>query len=273
MSSHFDCIGLRAPDGDSFVGLVSALAESAVEDAPGHLRWTDPSGATIALHLGDGMTIDCVTPFFLPADEPLSRWRVRADAPALDPGCEHCGGADFTILDGAGEMVTRATVQLLHFVPFQPWLRETREFDLEVVAFAEWAAFFATAEDFAQGQHEAWGGSHEIQPRAPESESLRLAEQCFLPLGMFAPEGAPMAERARALFSGQVTHVSTLTSSATKETFQRVRVDGLGGPLDVVLDPSGSRADPVPGAIALVRAWLVGRPAIQQGYDSRVSPT
>jgi hypothetical protein len=166
-----------------------SLADAAVDDLPTHapaqhLRWADDSGASVAFHLSDGDGIACVTPFFVPPDEPLSRWRVMTTGPAPDPRCEHCGGADCDILDAAGEMVTRAAVQWLHFVPFHAWLEEPRELELEVVAFARQAAFFDTPEAFEEGQREMWG------------------------------------------------------------------------------EPAECKGEPVPGSIALVRAWLVGRPAV-----------
>jgi hypothetical protein len=77
-------------------------------DAP-HLRWTDPSGASVAFHLDEAGAIDCCTPFFQ-APEP-ARWRVRTSGPHPDAGCSHCGGADCDVLDAGGELVTRATAR------------------------------------------------------------------------------------------------------------------------------------------------------------------
>src|SRR5688500_17308708 len=113
MASHFTCIGLTAADQAAFFALLDSLIERAEEvGGPGHLYWRDPSGAALAFHV-DGNAIECVTPFF-DADDG-STWLVETSAPADDPGCEHCGGADCDLLDASGEMVTRSAVQWLQF--------------------------------------------------------------------------------------------------------------------------------------------------------------
>jgi hypothetical protein len=267
MSGHLECLGFRGLDKASFAARMNSLAEAAIEDAPArmparHLRWTDASGASIAFHMSNSKTIECVTPFFVPADGPLSRWRVRTAAPAPDPECEHCGGTDCDVLGNAGEMATRAAVQWLHFAPFRGWLERPREFDLDVVAFASQAAFFETSETFREWRREFWVGPGGHEPKTPDGHALRLAEDAFLPSGMFAPEGASMTERATALFCGRVASLSRLTNSVTNEAFHRIRIDSLPGLIDTMLDPTEFASEPLPGTIAVVRAWFVGRPTL-----------
>jgi hypothetical protein len=89
---------------------------------------------------------------------------------------------------------------------------------------------------------------------------LRIAPEAFLPLGMFE-SGPGVGERATALFSGCVEAASSRANSAGGGRFWHVRVASLPGPIDVVVAGSEISETPPPGAIALVEAWLVGRPA------------
>jgi hypothetical protein len=198
-----------------------------------------------------------VTPF-VAAPTP-ARWRVRTSAAAPDPECAHCGGADCDIVDDAGELVTRATVQWLHFIPFRSWLAsDTRDFALEVVAFAHQISFAATEEAFHAAQAEWFPASDASSSERP----FRLAPQSFFPTGMFAEAGATMGERARALFAGRVESVVRATNTLTTRPFLQVRVATLPGSIDVVAPSAGGEALPAVGSFALVSGWLVGRPDV-----------
>src|SRR5690349_19230486 len=159
--SHFSAIGLDAGDQDAFMRTIDSVFDAAVEDAPAtppaaHLRWTDPSGASLALHLSGPATIACLTPFFAPPQP--TRWRVRSSAPSDDAGCADCGGADCDVLDARGELVTCATVQWLHYRPFRDWLTAEREYELEVAAFAHRIGCYPTPEAFDADQPSWFAG-------------------------------------------------------------------------------------------------------------------
>jgi hypothetical protein len=259
MSSHFDCIGLQVTDEGSFARILDVIIGKATEDVPTqepfrNLRWTDPSGASVAFHLREdheGSAIECVTPFFEPQGG-LSRWRVRTSFPAMDPECVHCSGIDCDILDEEGEMVTRAAIQLLNFLPYQEWLNELHEFELEVAAFAYEAAFYANQDEFDEGQRRWLSWSEEDWPKMPDGNPVRFSDTVFLPEGMFADASVSMTERATALYAGRVKSAQHLTNTATGGEFQHVRVN----------TPSAVEGEPIPGKIAFIRAWLVGRPMI-----------
>jgi len=260
--SHFSSIGLAADGQDGFVRLIDQVMEGAVDDAPAtpparHVRWTDASGASVAIHADAPPEIACVTPYFVSPSP--TRWRVRTHAAALDPECAHCGGADCDVLDDAGELVTRTTAQWLHFVPYRTWLADgTRDFPLEVVAFAHQASFFATEQAFSDGQA-AWFGD---EPMAATGKPMRLATESFMPTGMFAEAGATVGERAVVLFAGRVESVARPVNALTSRSFLHARVATLPGALDVVADPAVLEGTPAVGALALVSGWLVGRPTV-----------
>jgi hypothetical protein len=258
MSGNVACIGIKVADREEFSRVLGRLAGSAVDEfAPRpderHRRWTDPSGAAIVFHCGaDG--VDCITPFFVPKAG-AAVWRVRSSRPAVDPECAHCSGADCDVLDAAGELVTRATVQWLNFLPYREWLGRERTYDLEVAAFARAARFCADLAEFDEAQ-KAWWGDGKSEPGKRET---RLAAESFLPTGMFEPAGGPLSRRATALVCGRVESAETLENAATHVRFRHAVVRSIFGRVDVVA-PDDGNAPPAAGAIALIQAWLVGRP-------------
>jgi hypothetical protein len=255
--SHFSAIGLSATR-EEFGDLMDRVIDGAVEDAPAvaparHLRWTDVSGASVAVHLSDARSVACVTPYFA-APEP-TRWRVRTTAPADDADCPHCGGADCDLVDDAGELVTRATVQWLQFQPYRAWLAGPRAFTLQVVAFAHRAGFYASDEAFRAAQESWWPGIGTL--RTPDGKPMSIGERSFFPEGMFG-SGGDLSARATAMFAGRVAAARRLTNGLSKQPFCHVRVDTLPGAVDVVVaEPEGT---PEPGGLCVVRGWLVGRP-------------
>lgn len=257
--SHFAAIGFTADDDTGLERLLSdALAaaqpDPALPPAAPHLRWTDRSGASMAVHLSGAGEVDCITPFFEPANP--ARWRVRTTCPHPDAGCAHCGGADCDVLDStSGDLITRSTVQWLWFQPHQAWLGQARTFDLRVVAFAHRAAFYPDAAAFEAGQDSWWPGIS--QRRMPDGQPMGFADDVFIPEGMFGAGGG-VGEAAVALLAGKVEAVTPLTNALTGQTFLHVRLAGLPGPIDLVTDsPEGT---PAPGDIGVARAWLVGTP-------------
>lgn len=254
--SNLSCIGLAVDDQDQFGELMGKIIAGAVDDLVStgatHPRWTDPSGASVAFHLEE-QSIACLTPYFAAASPAL--WRVRTHAPADDPECTHCGGADCDLLDADGEMVTRATVQWLQYQPYREWLGSERTFTLEVVGFAQTASFYDDSAAFEADQAAMWGDA-----KGPDDKPLRLAENAFMPEGMFAGDGAMLSERAVVLMVGLVVQVTLLKNAVTNNGFVHVRIDTLPGLVDVVLDPASVPAAPRAGQLASVRAWLVGRP-------------
>jgi hypothetical protein len=204
------------------------------------------------MHL-DGNSVECVTPFFV-APEP-TQWRVKTSSPHDDGKCVHCGGADCDLLDGSGEMVTRATIQWLHFEPFRRWLTEAREFSLKVVAFAHRAAFYDDSAAFEAAQDGWWPG---IRGKAgPTGQPLGFAENAFLPEGMFG-DGKDVGAAATVLFAGRVESARVLTNALTNLQFGHARITTLPGVVDVVFDQA--EGAPAPGKLGVVRAWLVGQP-------------
>lgn len=238
---HFDSIGLAVAD-------LPRVVDEAIDAAldPRRVVWRDATGATVSVFV-EGSAVACVTPFFVPPSP--AAWRVRTTAPLFDAGCTYCGGADCDVLDGDGDMITRATVQWSSFRDSVEWLRGERTFDLAVVAFAHDAWFGESMEAIHDQRRETLG-------------DLRLADEAFLPLGMFGTTG-DVTQRATALFTGRVERV-TRHVGASGLGFVHARVRSLQGAIDVVLDDRlGGGA--VVGRQAMIDGWLVGRPSKDWG--------
>src|SRR5262249_15129716 len=147
-----------------------------------HACFLDPSGAMVAVHL-DGGAFNCLTPFFVPADGG-TRWRVRTSAPHRDQGCADCSGTDCDVLDEDAQLVTRSAVQLVYCDAYGEWLREPRRYALQVVAFASQLSLCANDEAWEAAQAAHFGEAAPGEEREP-GKPMRLAEQAFMPYGMF----------------------------------------------------------------------------------------
>lgn len=245
--SHFACIGLSIRDGSELEALLQRLHDQMVLEVQQgpvqHFLWTDASGASLGVHLKRGKVV-CLTPFFAPGDG-LCRWTVSSSAPHDDDECAHCGGAELNIFHD-GEMVTRATVQWLHYQPYRSWLRSSRSYELEVVAFGRQIRVFPDEAAFAEDKD-------------TDAGKLKLAPDVFLPIGMFGP-AATIGHAATAMMVGKVIRAEALENTRGGR-FWRVRLETYPGCADVVLAAETLGEAPVPGAIARVdEAWVVGRP-------------
>jgi len=256
MVGHFECIGFEPVTVRESVPRALGGAPR-VAQAPGgsmHYLARDASGAAIAFHM-QGDAVECVTPFFVP-DAGLHRWHVHTSAPAIDAECIHCSGADCDIVDAQGELLTRTGVQFAIFRPYEAWLTESRTFDVEVVGFAHTMSTFATKEEFDEGQRELWTDEDGKEATGRDGRPLRYADNVFMPEGLFSAGPIDMRARAISLCAGRITHARRLVNGWTNGPFWHVTLETFPGPLDIV----AADVEPTVGHLALVRAWLVGRP-------------
>jgi len=254
VSSQFAAIGLPVRDQESFGALCDSIFPDAIEDAPPvgarHLLWLDRSGSAVAFHVNQDAGVECVTPFFAPPDG-VTRWRVRSSAPRRDPECAHCGGVDCDLLDGGGQMLTKAAVQLVHFAPWEEWLGQPRTWEIEVAGFAAAPGFYPSRA--ALDEAKPWG-----EPAEGDAPLPRFADNAFIPSGLFG--GETMRERAAALVMGRVERVVRRHVEVTDADFLQVRVATYPGPLDLVASPDDVARQPVAGDFTFAHVWLVGRP-------------
>lgn len=235
-----------------------------------YLWFRDPSGAALAARLDARKAIECITPFFA-APDGGTRWRVRTSEPCLDRECLHCSGADCDVLDASGEMCTRTALQFLFFEPYRIWLEEERTYEIVVVGFAADLELCATPDDFERVQAARFGEAEAGVPREP-GKLMRLADQAFLPHGMFG-EKHDLGARARALLSGTVESLTVERNRITGGRFLHTRVHTYGAPIDIVA-PADEVEVPERATLALADCWLVGRPVEapppKRGFFSRI---
>jgi len=246
MWGHFESIGLPLGSAEELVDFLDRTWGDFVEEFRAgdvrHFRWSDPSGASLAAHVEKNDVV-CVTPFFDPP-EGLARWTVRSSAPHEDGGCVHCGGADVDVL-ADGEMVTRATVQWLHFLPYRGWLRSERDYSLSVAAFAEQVTIYADEDSFHRGPKPGLG-------------NMQLMVNAFLPIGVLFG-GKTARSAAKAAFSGRIAYARERRNTRGG-VFWHLRIETLPGPVDVVAAPGAFARPPVTGEVGLFDAWIIGRP-------------
>ena len=181
--------------------------------------------------------------------EAPTTWDVASAAPLLDPDCLDCSGADVDILDGRGELVTRAAVQFELFAPWQAWLMSKRSWRLEIGGFVHWG--------------HACRNEAELN-RAFKTRGIgdaKLASTAFVPVGMFSTEPKGVTERATALLTGTLESVEHRVNQHTEAEFLWMRVATLPGPLDLVGGLGSVEGELAPGCTIFAEVWLSGRPA------------
>lgn len=261
--SNLSAIGFGVSSEEDFQRTVGAALDRAAAPselgaaAAQYLWFRDASGAALAARIDDGKGIECITPFFA-APDGGTRWRVRTSAPHIDRECLHCSGADCDVLyPSSGEMCTRTALQFLYFEPYRVWLEGERTFEVVIAGFASSLSLCATSDDFEQAQAGLFGEAEPGAPREP-GKPMRLAEQAFMPHGMFGAEGN-LGARARALLTGSVESVTVARNEISGTQFVHTRLRTLGGPIDIVA-PADAVEIPERATLALADCWLVGRP-------------
>ncbi len=261
--SNLSAIGFAFSSETDFQRGVGAALDHAVHPselgtlATRYLWFRDSSGAALAARLDAENAIDCITPFFV-APGGGTRWRVGTSGPHLDRECLHCSGADCDVLHPtSGTMCTRTALQFLFFEPYQRWLEQERTFDAVIVGFASSLALCATAEGFERAQAARFGEAEPDTATKP-GKPMRLADEAFLPHGMFDNDGH-LGGRACALISGSVKSVKVARNELTGSEFVHTLIHTLGGAIDIVAPAEGINIPEHP-TLALADCWLVGRP-------------
>lgn len=93
-----------------------------------------------------------------------------------------------------------------------------------------------------------------------EKEAIRLAPESFIPTGLFSISGdGAEAPPATAIFSGHVLSHSLVANRTSGASFSGMRVQTLGGVVDVVADPADVQGSPNVGGVIRGSFWLSGR--------------
>ncbi len=248
MGGHLASIGFGGEQWQPAVMEASSRSRLAGKDERGveHFLWQDPSGARVTYHAKGGDLL-CLTPGFRP--ESPTTWDVESSAPLLDPDCLDCSGADLDILDGRGELVTRAALQFELFAPWQAWLTTQRRWRLEVGGFVHWGHACRNEAELHRAFKERGIGDAKLAPTA------------FVPVGMFSTEPKGVTERATALLTGSIESIEHRVNQHTEAEFLWLRVSTLPGPLDLAAALGSVAGELQPGRTIFTEVWLSGRPA------------
>ena len=224
-------------------------AGNVVEHAEGKtLRYVDPSGATLTIHVDRGNSFECFQPGF--ASEARFWWRPEHVVPDHD-GCRFCDRvyAEFLGDDAGNEMYYPVALTV-----------ETMGADRALTPFGE-TGEFAFAGLCREGQ--VWGDEAEYERELeaePWSEEIRgFASRSLIPSGTFADDGAWTSD---VVAHGVVTSVEERENELGGSRFLLVKLETLGGTFDTCVAPGTLEREELlaPGAVVGARLTLFGRP-------------
>jgi len=115
-----------------------------------------------------------------------------------------------------------------------------RNLEIQIAAFAHLATCFPDESAFARDSVKMGGA--------------RMARKSFIPLGAFKD-----AKPSTALFCGEILEAHLKTNSTSREQYQHLLVDTLGGQIDVVADAGVLVGKPGAGCIVQCQGWLSAR--------------
>ena len=116
-----------------------------------------------------------------------------------------------------------------------------KQFNVQLTAFAHDLTLFASEAAYNESQ----------------GSEPKLATISFFPTGTFVGEGETPS--AHAVFTGHIADWALRRNPATQLDFYWLRVQTLGGVIDVVATPDMLENEPVAGGIAQGSFWLSGR--------------
>ena len=259
MASNLAAVGFAVTDVDHVKSLVSTAFDRAreagdeIEHADGKtLRFLDPSGASVTIHVDRKDTFECFQPGF--AGEARFRWRPQYVVPDAD-GCRFCDlvYADFLGDDGSDDEYYPIALTV-------ETIGETRT----LMPFGETGevAFACLCHD---GRVTADEGAFEREQEAEWSEAegsaLRFASKSLIPSGTFSfAEGGPLTSEIFA--NGIVESVEERHNELGGGRFLYVRLDTLGGTFDTCVAPGTLEREELlaPWAVVSATFTIIGRP-------------
>ncbi|WP_432948136.1 hypothetical protein ACQPXM_12885 [Kribbella sp. CA-253562] len=245
MASNLDCLGLGVDSPEAFADLVERIGPHAAVVGAGAdgvelLRWEDPSGARLLLTRGKRGIVR-VTPSY-GGERVVQLGDIQRES-------DEAAVAD-VVQDG--ETVTRLAVELEEL----PLLGDAKHAGAaSIVALAPDAQFFRDRVAFAASDASRLS-TGEPGPRPDHYEPdwvwpPRMADESFIPTGMFGGDVQPLA-----LLNGVVPSAERRTTMLTGQEFVVARVRTAGFEADVCLP--GGVAVPVPGVVLSAEVFLTG---------------
>ena len=260
--SHFHATGFLVSDDLDAAQAMLARAEEAalragdvVEHGDGRtLRYVDPSGATLSVHVGHDGSLLCAHPGFDGGSR--FRWRPAEVIPSPD-GCRFCDLVHAEMLGDAADGVARREM----YYPIALTV-ETIGQVRDRLPYGEpgFFTFAALAEDV-----ELWE-SEEAFLAGQAAHEAKLAPESLIPLGLFpAAAEEDHVATSRVLANGIVRSATRRQNELGGGIFFHLRLETYGGTFDVCVGRSALQHDARPGTVLGGTFWLVGRPLLDAG--------
>jgi hypothetical protein len=127
---------------------------------------------------------------------------------------------------------------------------------LKPIAVPSIQTFQLTA--FADDEFAIFGSEEEL--KNAQDTQIKFGPEAFIPAGLFGPDGEPTeSPKSSAIFSGRIVRWEPLVNSRTNLSFHWLLVQTHGGDVDVVVNSSLIKQEPVVGQIVFGQFWLSGR--------------
>jgi hypothetical protein len=123
-----------------------------------------------------------------------------------------------------------------------------KTFEIQLSAFAQEIEFYDDEHAFSDKQN----------PIGEGEKGLKFASQSFIPSGLFG-EDENSTPKATGFFAGTIKEWEVLTNIKTKENFNWLLVETLGGEVDIISDQKLTTNKPKIGGVAQGTFWLSGK--------------
>ena len=243
MANDFSTIGLEIRDGAAY----EALDARALREADGDRTVRTPDGSYAPWVVGDGVELWCYldpeqrSNGFVPYFVGQARRRILLESRVTRAPLD--GAFTGWFYDG-GETIA----------PFVVDVPDYRAFDDLTLPFETTIALVGFARALDVHDDEA----------AFHSTGSGMAVRSFIPSGMFAAAAAETGSTdlptSVGLLTGIVEAARQRYNVLTGRPYWWMRVDSLGGPIEIVADPSIPSAPPRAGCVVSAQCWLTGRP-------------
>ena len=207
-----------------------------------YVQYTDPSGAAVWIQVDKDNQFAGISPHF----NGSTKRKVFITAP-VKRSHSHLEGAWHAWANPADEHEPESGDY--PFVFDTPDSKTHRELGLPIIKEIQLTAFAQYVEVYPD----------EATYNASQERKIKMASRSFIPSSLFAATDNENDTDSDCTFSGHIMEFELLENQFTKQKFYRLRVDTLGGEVDVVADPELFETEPVLNGIINGGFWLSAR--------------
>jgi hypothetical protein len=243
--SNLSDIGFPAQTGKEYgqlIALVATDGEKIPVEKGAYLKYSDASGAELYCQLNKKNEILGMNPHYNGKsrfDAALTS-QVKRSETALD-GAFHGWSAPKNEDPESGEYPF--VIDLPDFYTLPHYIFPTKV-TLQLSAFA-------------QSEFELFKSEEEFS--AQQKEGIKFGSQSFVAIGLFSNKEDNAAPEAFALINGIVVESEKKVNKKTGKEFYWILLQTLGGQIDMVVDPSLIKFNPIKGTIVTGQFWLSGK--------------